>query len=140
MTIGGQVNETVLKSAMPIYISPFFAAVYGASFMGITATITHFFLYFLPDVLAQWRGTYKPDIHTKLMRKYAETPFLWFAILFALAFALGIVLCVVWGSLPWYGLILCVVFGMLMTLPIGLLQGISGFQLGLNVLTEQICG
>ncbi|RUS25933.1 OPT oligopeptide transporter protein-domain-containing protein [Jimgerdemannia flammicorona] len=142
MTSNGEVNEPLLQASMPMYISPFFSMVYGVSFMGLSAIVAHFFVYFLPDVLVQWRGNWKPDIHTKLMKRYKETPFMWFIILFTFSLALSTVLCTVWQGvgLPWYGLLLCVAFSILMTLPVGLVQGISGFQMGLNVLTEQICG
>ena len=61
-----------------------FAISYGLSFASITATLTHSFLYFRKQIVAQSRRSMReqPDIHARLMAKYPQVPEWWYGIIF----------------------------------------------------------
>jgi hypothetical protein len=43
-------------------------------------------------------------------------------------------------GLPWWGLLVAVGLAVVLALPIGIIQALSNVQIGLNVLTEMVCG
>ncbi|CAG8502912.1 8915_t:CDS:2 [Cetraspora pellucida] len=44
------------------------------------------------------------------------------------------------ANLPWWGLLMAISLAICMVLPVGVIQAISNNQIGLNVLTEMVCG
>ncbi|KAF9951058.1 hypothetical protein BGZ70_001132, partial [Mortierella alpina] len=77
-------DETVYEAYGPLRITTFFALSYGISFAGLTAILTHTFLYHRKQIWAQWkeaRGS-SQDIHYKLMQTYKEVPEWWYLTLF----------------------------------------------------------
>jgi len=66
----------------------------------------------------------KPDIHTKLMKKYSEIPAWWFYSLMALSITASLLLCTVLKrevQLPWWGLIFACGMAFIFTLPISII-------------------
>jgi OPT family small oligopeptide transporter len=116
---------------------------YGVGFAGLTAILTHTFLYHRKQIWAQWkeaRGT-SQDIHYKLMQAYKEVPEWWYLILFSITVTLSIVTCEAWDyGLPWWCVLLAVGISAIFSLPIGLIQAVTNQQPGLNILTEFIIG
>lgn len=108
-------------------------------------------------------------IQSIIIKNYLDIPNWWYATIFFAMLFVAIFLCYASGShLPWYGLLLAVGLACVMVLPIGLwiylfmgfllllkwnkwnnkkknfvsgiIQAISNNQVGLNVVTEMICG
>jgi hypothetical protein len=53
----------------------------------------------------------------------------------------GVVSCGFGGfDLPWWGVILAILLAVVSIVPIGIIQGISGQQIGLNVMSEFLIG
>ncbi|KAI8604603.1 OPT family small oligopeptide transporter [Dissophora ornata] len=127
----------------PLRITTFFAISYGIGFAGLTAIITHTFLYHRKQIWEQWkqaRGS-SQDVHYKLMQAYKEVPEWWYIGLFAIMVILSIVTCEVWEyGLPWWCVLLAVGISALFSLPIGLIQAVTNQQPGLNILTEFVIG
>lgn len=75
----------------PIFLSTVFAVSYGTSFASITATVVHAFLYFRKQIWNQARRSLKeqPDVHARLMSRYAEVPEWWYGIIFVSMFIFG---------------------------------------------------
>jgi hypothetical protein len=66
----------------------------------------------------------KPDVHTRLMRRYEDIPNWWFYLLLAASMAVSLVLCTVFKEeiqLPWWGLLLACVMAFIFTLPISVI-------------------
>ncbi|KAG0226051.1 hypothetical protein BGW42_003940 [Actinomortierella wolfii] len=81
------------------------------------------------------------DIHTRLMMAYKDIPGFWFAILFAICFAMAVLICNDPEiQLPFYALILGFLLAALFALPMAIIQALSSSQVGLNVLSEVVCG
>ncbi|KAF9583377.1 hypothetical protein BGW38_009623 [Lunasporangiospora selenospora] len=81
------------------------------------------------------------DVHTRLMRNYSEIPGMWFGILLLVCFAMAIAVCISSEiNLPVYALILALVLAAVFALPMAIIQALSSSQIGLNVLSEVVCG
>ncbi|KAJ8518259.1 hypothetical protein ONZ45_g4645 [Pleurotus djamor] len=121
-------NQTAYSEYSPLYLSTTFAMAYGLSFAGITAILTHAFLYFRKQIWSQARRAMheQPDIHARLMSKYNQVPDWWYMCIF------------VDFPVPWFILSLVVAF--FYVIPVGMIQAITNQQVGLNVITELIIG
>ncbi|KAK3835457.1 MAG: OPT family small oligopeptide transporter [Linnemannia gamsii] len=143
LTPAKTLDEPMYKAYGPLRITTFFAISYGIGFAGLTAILTHTFLYHRKQIWAQWkeaRGA-SQDVHYKLMQAYKEVPEWWYLTLFCITVMLSIITCEVWDyGLPWWCVLLAVGISALFSLPIGLIQAVTNQQPGLNILTEFIIG
>lgn len=141
----GSINETAYENYSPVYISTSFAFTYLYSFMMLTATISHVYLFYGEEIWKRFKASRKEeekDVHCRMMDKYPEVPNFWYAAVFvsmaAIAIALGYIND---AHLPWWAQSLSIAIAVSMVLPIGVITAISSnTQLGLNVITEMICG
>ncbi|KAF8452243.1 OPT oligopeptide transporter [Boletus edulis BED1] len=136
-------NLTAYEEYSPLFLSMTFAISYGLSFASITATLSHSFLFFRKQIMAQSRRSLReqPDIHARLMAKYKEVPEWWYAILFVLMVVFGIVLIEVWHTeFPVWAFFLSLAIAFFYVIPIGMIQAITNQQVGLNVITELVVG
>ncbi|CAI2183352.1 8547_t:CDS:10, partial [Funneliformis geosporum] len=141
----GSLNVTAYENYSPVFISTSFAFTYLYSFMMLTATISHVCLFYGEEIWRRFKANRKEeegDIHCRLMDKYPEVPNTWYMILFfgmlAIAIALGYI---TEAHLPAWASILAIALAVILALPIGVITAISSnTQLGLNVITEMVCG
>ncbi|CAG8434781.1 8743_t:CDS:10 [Scutellospora calospora] len=121
-----------------------FAVGYFYSFIAFTAAITHVILFYGDEIWNRFKASRSEeveDIHCKMMRNYEEIPNWWYACIFVSMLFIAVILCDVSGAhLPWWGLMIAVSIACFMVLPIGIIQAVSNNQVGLNVITEMICG
>ncbi|KAJ3707047.1 hypothetical protein LUZ61_010752 [Rhynchospora tenuis] len=128
-----------------IHLSTFFALSYGLSFATIAATITHVGFFYGSEIYERFRASYKgkPDIHTRMMKKYEDIPAWWFYFLLALTIVISLVLCTVLKhqvQLPWWGLLFACAMAFVFTLPISIITATTNQTPGLNVITEYSMG
>ncbi|KAG8059785.1 hypothetical protein GUJ93_ZPchr0002g25849 [Zizania palustris] len=128
-----------------INLSTFFALAYGLSFATISSTITHVGLFYGKEIYHRFRASQKekPDIHTKLMKKYDDIPGWWFYSLMALSLTVALILCTVLKhqvQLPWWGLLFACGMAFVFTLPISIITATTNQTPGLNVITEYAIG
>ncbi|CAG8704121.1 2547_t:CDS:10, partial [Acaulospora morrowiae] len=140
----GMLNETAYREYGPVYLSVTFAVGYFYSFISFTAAISHVVLFYGEEIWGRFKASRSEeveDIHCKMMKNYEEIPNSWYACIFVTMLVISMVLCYISGShLPWWGLLIAVGLAMIMVLPIGVIQAVSNNQVGLNVITEMICG
>ena len=113
------------------------------AFATLMSTIFHVALFHGSDLWHRAISTRydEPDIHQKLMRKYREAPEWWFATIFVVSFAFGMITSQVWSThLPWWAYLVCILIAVVLFVPIGMIQAITNQQPGLNVITEMIFG
>lgn len=106
----------------PLMLGASFSLTYGMSFAALVSTVVHVALFYGKDIWARARRatSEEADIHLKLMRKYREVPELWFASVFLVSFAFGMIACQVWEThLAWWAYIICVLIGVFFILPVG---------------------
>ncbi|CAO3697429.1 unnamed protein product [Rhizopus stolonifer] len=116
--------------------------------LGVTATISHVFLFYGKQIWKNFRAAWNSskdvsggDIHMQLMSKYKEVPNWWYYSIFVGGLALNIGMAYANKSqLPWWGVIFAVILSSILSLPLNLISAVTGTSFGLNVLTEMICG
>uniref|UniRef100_A0A0D9VJS6 Oligopeptide transporter 4 n=1 Tax=Leersia perrieri TaxID=77586 RepID=A0A0D9VJS6_9ORYZ len=128
-----------------INLSVFFALAYGLSFATIASTITHVGLFYGKEIYHRFRAsqTEKPDVHTRLMKKYDDIPGWWFYSLMVLSITVALILCTVLKhqvQLPWWGLLFACGMAFIFTLPISIITATTNQTPGLNVITEYAIG
>ncbi|RCV35193.1 hypothetical protein SETIT_7G220900v2 [Setaria italica] len=128
-----------------IHLSLFFAISYGLGFASIAATLSHVALFYGKEIYQRFRESYrgKPDVHTRMMRRYDDIPNWWFYVLLALTMAVAMVLCTVFKDevqLPWWGLLFACAIAFIFTLPISVITATTNTTPGLNVITEYTLG
>ncbi|KAI0024769.1 OPT oligopeptide transporter protein-domain-containing protein [Xylariomycetidae sp. FL0641] len=138
-----RLDESAYQNYSPLFISTTFAMSYGLSFAAISALVAYTYLYHRKTIWAQYKNstTEKPDIHMKLMRKYPEAPSWWYTGLFLGVLGLSLVSVLFYPTnLTWWAFLLAVGISFVFSLPIGIIQAVTNFQIGLNVLTEFVYG
>ena len=114
--------------------------------MAITAAISHVFLWYGRSIWKQFRAAIaqrneETDIHNRLMEAYPDVPDWVFAAFLLLMIVVQVIVSVSTPfTMPVWAVFLCIGITMLFLLPIGVIQAITGLQLGLNVLTEFVIG
>ena len=137
------VDPAAYEAYSPLFLSTSFAITYGVSFATIAALLTHTYLYHGKDIWRRWKASRGEldDVHMKIMRNYALVPTWWYAallvIMIGFAFASA---CAYDTGMKASSLVLAIVIAMVWTIPIGIIQGMTNIQLGLNVFTEFIIG
>ena len=93
-------NQEKYDAYSPLYLSTTFALSYGLSFATMTATVTHAVLFFRKQIWTQARRSMheQPDIHARLMAVYPQVPEWWYATMFVIMFAFGVVSIEVWDT------------------------------------------
>lgn len=127
----------------PLFLSTTFALTYGLSFASIAATVVHVALFHGADIWARVRNLKddNDDIHYRMMMKYREAPWYWYAVLFLIMFGMGMGVSVGYETnLSWWAFIVSLIIAIVWFVPIGIIQGITSIQIGLNVFTEFLVG
>ncbi|KMZ65736.1 oligopeptide transporter 4 [Zostera marina] len=140
-----ELDEVQYQKNGPVNLSMFFALTYGFGFATIAATLTHVGLFYGGEVYNRYRESYKgkDDIHTKMMKRYADIPGWWFYSLLGLSIAVSIFLCTAMNDqvqLPWWGLIFAMGMAFVFTLPIAIITATTNQTPGLNIITEYAMG
>ncbi|KAI8800688.1 OPT oligopeptide transporter protein-domain-containing protein [Cladochytrium replicatum] len=143
-------NQTLYDNYSPFRMSPYWVMAYGVNFAALTATLVHVALYHGPEIVRSVKHScttdefdYETDVHMRLMSKYAEVPTWWYMLLFVSMIGLSILTVHVWNKqlqLEYWGILLAIGIAMLFVLPVGLIQAVSSWQVGLNVVTEYVIG
>ncbi|KAJ3028986.1 UNVERIFIED_CONTAM: hypothetical protein HDU68_000426 [Siphonaria sp. JEL0065] len=138
-------NSTFYEMNKPIHISTYFAVIYTTNFIVFVSAMVHVALWYGTDIWNRFRSVMKDldvdDVHANLMDVYPDVPDWWYFALLFVTLTAGIAVCQYGGfDLPWWGVIVAVVLALVSMLPIGIIQAISGQQIGLNVMSEFLIG
>jgi OPT family small oligopeptide transporter len=139
----GTIDMEAFKEYSPLYLSLTFVMCYGLSFTAITATITHTMLYFWKPIRLHFGRSLQeqPDVHARLMSNYRQVPEWWYACIFVATFMFACICVELWHTaMPIWALIIALLIAFLYVVPIGMIQAVTNFQIGLNVITELIVG
>ncbi|CAI9086948.1 OLC1v1020890C1 [Oldenlandia corymbosa var. corymbosa] len=130
-----------------LYMSTFFAIMYGFGFAALPATLVHVLLYNGREIWKETKNAFnekrKMDIHTKLMKVYKQVPLWWFLIILALSLGATLFACMYYNDmlqLPWWGVLLACAIALIYTLPVGVITATTNQTPGLNIITEYIIG
>ncbi|KAJ3008920.1 hypothetical protein HKX48_008269, partial [Thoreauomyces humboldtii] len=142
-----ETNMTYVADLAPFTLTPYFYTSYMMSFFNLSAVLVHIYLWYGRQLARQTRamfageGRQGNDLHNRLMRAYPEVPE-WF---YAGILAVFLVLTIVVGEktmfvMPWWSVLLATLITAVFIAPIGIIQSITGQQIGLNVVTEFVIG
>ncbi|CDP19589.1 unnamed protein product [Coffea canephora] len=140
-----EIDMTAYENQGQVHITMFFAVSYALTFAAVVATITHVACFNGKEIYNLFRASSKgkPDIHTKLMRKYKGIPGWWFVLMLALSLALSLGLSIFMKDqvqLPWWALLLSAGLALFFTLPTSIIAATTNQTPGLNVITEYVFG
>ncbi|KAK9450425.1 OPT oligopeptide transporter protein-domain-containing protein [Limtongia smithiae] len=150
----GLLDEAKYQAYSPPYYSAGFLLAYGTSFAMIPLSLMYVFF---EEWRPMWeaakdfyagiryrRGPFdnvKYDPFSASMAKYKEVPEWCYVLVSVISFALAIIaLCVYPTNTKWWGLAIVGLIDIACIIPLGLIQGITGFQVGLWMLPEIVAG
>jgi hypothetical protein len=128
-------NQTKYNEQGPFYITDFFTISYFCSFVNIATVVSHVALWHgeeiikqLKDVVSQKKlGEGLKDTHNRLNSVYPDIAEASYGIyMLVLSFATILVCQFTPFYLPWWASILAILMGALLTVPIGLVQAVTG--------------
>ncbi|KAI8899053.1 OPT oligopeptide transporter protein-domain-containing protein [Globomyces pollinis-pini] len=140
-------NKEFFNRNQPFHISPAFAVSYLTSFMALGALLSHTALWYGNDIVRQTKEAFSTEQEAEtdelciIMQNYQEVPDFVY-----LSFLVGFTaLSIISGLFTAYKLSIfatlsAIFMGLVFTIPIGIIQAISGSQLGLNVITQFAAG
>ena len=77
------------------------------------------------------------DVHARIMSRYPQVPSWWYAGLFCLTLATSIAAIRAYPTdLPVWALLIAILVAGIMVLPVGLIQAMTNFQVGMNVIVS----
>jgi OPT family small oligopeptide transporter len=138
-----QFDEKKYFEYSPLYLPTQFALSYGLAFAAISAVIIHVALYHGKSIWAQLKlaRAQEDDVHMRLMKKYRDAEDWWYMALFAIMIAMSFAVVCAWPTeFPWWAYIVCMLIPIIWTVPVGIIQAVTNYQIGLNVITEYIVG
>ncbi|KAI8903159.1 OPT oligopeptide transporter protein-domain-containing protein [Gorgonomyces haynaldii] len=133
----------------PFYLSEAWASTYLLSFVTITASISHVVLWYGADIKRQVGQALRQantaeglkDTHNVLMEAYPDFPEWAYAVWLLVFTVLSVVVCEITPfHMPWWATLLATFMAIVFTIPIGIIQAVTGSQIGLNVITEFVIG
>ncbi|KAJ3298602.1 hypothetical protein HDU79_009367 [Rhizoclosmatium sp. JEL0117] len=139
-------DDEFYQANKPIHISTQFALTYTMSFAVFVSAMVHVGLWYGKDIWTRFRSVVRDldrgDIHAQLMDVYDDVPDWWYWAVLVVTGAAGISVCIIPNGfdLPWWGAIIAIILALVTMLPLGIIQAISGQQIGLNVMSEFLIG
>ncbi|KAL4948144.1 OPT oligopeptide transporter protein-domain-containing protein [Aspergillus filifer] len=138
----GTVDVEAYRHYSPMFIAVGFAVTYGVAFANLTGIFVHTALYHGRDLIQQWKGRHKKDVHSRLMESYAPVPWWWFGGVTLLMFILSIITNEVWHTrLPAWAVLLAFILPIIYFIPVGIIKALTNITSNqLNLITEFIGG
>jgi OPT family small oligopeptide transporter len=136
-------DEAMYKQYSPMFLAPTLALNYGLSFAALTAAVVHSIIFHRKEILYRWKTArnQEPDIHMKLMLKYAPCPDWWYGVLLVISVALGLVAVLIYDSqLPWWAYFVSIIVALIFIIPTCMIYGIANIMLSLNVISPFFAG
>ena len=127
----------------PLFLSTTFSLTYGLSFAAIASVLVQTVMFHGRDLWHRMRliNSEEDDVHWRMMQKYKDVPQWWYAGLFVAMLAIGLGVCLGYPTdMHWWGYFLSIIIAVVWFIPIGLIQGMTSIQIGLNVFTEFVTG
>ena len=126
------------KAYSPLFLSTTFALTYGLSFATISAVIVHTAIFHGSDLWLRVKNmrTDEDDVHLRMMRKYKDVPQWWYSVMFISMMAVSLGVCLGYPTaMHWWAWFISIIIAIVWFVPIGLIQGMTSIQIGLNVFT-----
>lgn len=136
-------NETAYAEYSQVYLTAAFTMTYMLAFALTTAVIVWTLLTHGPRVWGILRKKQREpdDVHMKMMRHYPEVPDWWYAVLFLICFAIGIVSIEAFKTgLPVWGYVIAITMAGLYVVPVAIIYATANLEPSFNLIAELIPG
>ncbi|RYP89426.1 hypothetical protein DL770_004396 [Monosporascus sp. CRB-9-2] len=127
----------------PLFLPPAYALNIGLSFAALTAALVHAGLFHGKEIWYRFRAArdQEPDVHLRMMRKYADARDWWYIVLCVVSVTLGLATALAYDSqLPWWAFLISVILALVFVVPTSMIIAISNIQLSLNVISPFLAG
>lgn len=131
------------KEYSPLFIPFSYLLSYALNFAAVVAILVHCALYHGKDIYMKLKDARHggDDVHMRMYRKYRDVPDWWYAVLFVIFLGLSFAVVCGWDTgLPAWGLVIALMISFINFVPQGLLECITNQHVGLNIITEMVCG
>ncbi|KXT09094.1 hypothetical protein AC579_5299 [Pseudocercospora musae] len=130
----GNFDVEAYKAYSPVFMPVTFALGYGISFAVMAALISHIFLYHFHDIIRSFKSNRPKDCHARMMEKYPDAKWWWYATLAAIILGLSIMTMYVYDiGMPFWGVLIAFGMASLYIVPVGVVYAVA--NLNSNVLT-----
>ncbi|KAK9384417.1 OPT oligopeptide transporter protein-domain-containing protein [Lipomyces mesembrius] len=150
----GLLDEAKYQAYSPPFYTAGFLMSYGTSFVIIPLSLMYVTFEewrgLLDSAKEFWKGLRyrksafedrKYDIFSKKMSKYKEVPDWCYLLVTVISFVLAVISLVIYPTnTKWWGLLIVALVDAVCLIPLGIIQGITGYQVGLWMLPEIIAG
>ncbi|KAI8098759.1 OPT family small oligopeptide transporter [Halteromyces radiatus] len=146
LNLDNSLNYTKLEQVGHPHFTTLGAIGYLFMNFAVTASVTHVLLYhgnIIWDTISSTRKKLgaSTDIHMRLMSVYKEVPNWWYYCLFGGGIAMNIGVAYANESrLPWWGVITAISISLALSLPLNMIEAVTGQGFGLNVFAEMVGG
>ncbi|AOA64864.1 Proton-coupled oligopeptide transporter [Komagataella phaffii CBS 7435] len=137
------IDRQKYREYSPLFIPFSYLLSYALNFAAVIGIFIHTYLYHGKEIYGKLKDARHggEDIHKRLMNQYTEAPDWWYLVLFVITLALSFVTVCNWDTgFPAWGLVIAILISVLNFVPQGLLEGITNQHVGLNIITELVCG
>ncbi|RBA21790.1 OPT family small oligopeptide transporter [Fusarium proliferatum] len=130
----GNFSPEDYKEYSPIFMPVTFALSYGISFATMTCVPTYIFLNYWKQIVGAFNPQRKKDVHARLIERYPDAPWWWYAALTAIVLGLTIMVQEVYDTqMPVWGVFLAFGLAAFYLIPTGSVYAVA--NLNSNVLT-----
>ncbi|RBR19330.1 hypothetical protein FVER53590_08400 [Fusarium verticillioides] len=130
----GNFSPEAYRDYSPIFMPVTFALGYGISFATMTCVPTYIFLNYWKQIVGAFNPQRKKDIHARLIERYPDAPWWWYAALTAIVLGLTIMVQEVYDTqMPVWGVFLAFGLAAFYLIPTGSVYAVA--NLNSNVLT-----
>lgn len=130
----GNFLEDEYRKYSPIFMPVTFALSYGISFAVMSCVPTYIFLNYWREIVGAFNPNRKKDIHARLIERYQDTPWWWYAGLTVLILGLTIMVQEVYHTgMPIWGIVVAFALALFYLIPTGSVYAVA--NLNSNVLT-----
>ncbi|PYH92481.1 OPT oligopeptide transporter [Aspergillus ellipticus CBS 707.79] len=138
----GAIDEAKYKAYSPIFLPVTFSLGYGVGFAVLSCLITHVLLYHTKDIMSTVRGETKKDVHARMLSRYPDVPWWWYALLTVIIVAVSIMVQYVWDTgLPFWGLFITLALAAIYVIPVGTVYAVANLNSNcLTVMGEIVSG
>lgn len=138
------INMEKYKSYSPVYIPFSYLLSYALNFAAVTAVFIHCGIYHGKDIYSKLKDKHfgGSDIHMRTyLQNYDDCPDWWYGILQVITVILGFVtVCAFNTHFPAWAFLVALIVAFVNIVPQGILEAITNQHVGLNIITELICG
>ncbi|CEP60871.1 oligopeptide transporter OPT1 LALA0_S02e01530g [Lachancea lanzarotensis] len=138
------INLEKYKAYSPIFVPFSYLLTYALNFAAVTAIFVHCGLYHGKDLWAKLKNKNHGglDIHMRIYTKnYKDCPEWWYVVLQVILLGLGFAtICGFDSGLPAWAFVVALLISFVNFVPQGILEAVTNQHVGLNIITELICG